>query len=288
MWDVFISHASEDKENLVRPLAQELVKYGVSVWYDEFTLELGDSLSASIDKGLLDSKYGLIVFSPAFFEKRWTDYELKSLITKELNGNKTILPIWHNVDQKFVASKSLFLADKKAIISDAGIQKLALEIIKVIRPDIINSHLLKKACRESVGGVTKNVPIENLKVIDGVRHKALPPHMVLASKLIATLFPVCSFKDTLINFAKDADYDEEFAVWIAISCSYIDAMKRFAMPFSDNLGDDKFFAYLLLLSMDNVEGCKDLDLDENTKEFLVQAYTMHLNELLPLAKNFTF
>ena len=88
MWDLFISHASEDKEDLVRPLAEELVKYGVNVWYDEFSLELGDSLTASIDKGLIDSKFGLLIISPAFFQKRWTEYELKSLLTKEINGGK--------------------------------------------------------------------------------------------------------------------------------------------------------------------------------------------------------
>lgn len=40
MKDLFISHASEDKEELVRPLAAELMKYGVDIWYDEFELLL--------------------------------------------------------------------------------------------------------------------------------------------------------------------------------------------------------------------------------------------------------
>ena len=69
MWDVFISHASEDKEQLVRPLAEELIKCGVKVWYDEFTINLGESLTASIDQGILNSKFGLLNISPAFSEK---------------------------------------------------------------------------------------------------------------------------------------------------------------------------------------------------------------------------
>lgn len=171
MWDIFISHASEDKESLVRPLAEKLVQYGVDVWYDEFSLELGDSLTASIDKGLLGSEFGLIVISPWFFQKSWTDYELRSLLTKELNGGKTILPIWHNVDKQLVASKSLFLADKKALSSHIGIQRLAFEIVRVVRPDILNSHLIKKACREMAGGELRRTSLKELKVIDGVRHE---------------------------------------------------------------------------------------------------------------------
>jgi hypothetical protein len=71
-WDVFISHASEDKD-FVRPLAVSLNQLGVDVWYDEFALELGDSLSKSIDKGLVNCKYGLVVISPAFIGKGWPD-----------------------------------------------------------------------------------------------------------------------------------------------------------------------------------------------------------------------
>ncbi len=57
-YDLFISHASEDKEEFVRPLAETLENMGVKVWYDEFTLKVGDSLRRSIDNGLVKSKYG--------------------------------------------------------------------------------------------------------------------------------------------------------------------------------------------------------------------------------------
>ena len=73
MWDLFLSHASEDKETIVRELVNELQKYDMKVWYDEFSLETGDSLSRIIDKGLQESRYGLVILSPAFFQKGWTD-----------------------------------------------------------------------------------------------------------------------------------------------------------------------------------------------------------------------
>ncbi len=39
----------------------------VRVWYDEFSLQLGDSLTASIDRGLQESRYGLVVLSKTFY-----------------------------------------------------------------------------------------------------------------------------------------------------------------------------------------------------------------------------
>lgn len=68
-WDVFISHASEDKELFVKPLAEILCGFGLKVWYDEMELKIGDSLSQSINKGLVNSNYGVVVLSPDFYLK---------------------------------------------------------------------------------------------------------------------------------------------------------------------------------------------------------------------------
>ena len=61
MWDVFISHTWEDKESLAQPLAEALTEVGLKVWYDEYSLTLGDSLRRSIDRGLAESKYGIVI-----------------------------------------------------------------------------------------------------------------------------------------------------------------------------------------------------------------------------------
>ena len=83
-WDVFICHASEDKDDLVRPLAKALQAQDLKVWYDEFSLTLGDSLRRTIDLGLATSKYGIIVLSPDFFAKEWPQWELDGLCAREL------------------------------------------------------------------------------------------------------------------------------------------------------------------------------------------------------------
>jgi TIR domain len=60
--DVFICHASEDKDTIVRELAGALRDQHLDVWYDEFSLKVGDSLRQTI---------GVVIISPAFFAKRW-------------------------------------------------------------------------------------------------------------------------------------------------------------------------------------------------------------------------
>ena len=113
-FDVFICHASEDKESFVETLAQALNDAGFSVWYDDFQLAWGDSLRQSIDRGLVGSKYGIVVLSRPFFEKKWTEHELDGLFAKEAKNKKVILPIWHNVTRDDVLGYSPALADRLA------------------------------------------------------------------------------------------------------------------------------------------------------------------------------
>ena len=87
-YDIFISHASEDKDLLVRPLAMILERLSVRVWYDEFSLKLGDSLTTSIDMGLHQSRFGLLVLSKSFLGKNWPAYEYRSLLTRQIDGDK--------------------------------------------------------------------------------------------------------------------------------------------------------------------------------------------------------
>jgi hypothetical protein len=95
-WDVFISHAKEDQD-FVRPLAGNLRDRGLKVWFDEFTLVVGDSLRRSIDRGLAHSRFGVVVISPNFLRKEWPQKELDGLVAREVNGIKVILPVWHNI-----------------------------------------------------------------------------------------------------------------------------------------------------------------------------------------------
>jgi hypothetical protein len=132
-YDFFISHASEDKESFVRPLAELLIKNGLNVWYDEFQLTIGDSLRKKIDEGLKFSKYGIVVLSRDFFRKNWPEYELNGLVAREMNGVRVILPIWHNVTRDEVLSFSPTLADKVALNTTAySLVEIVNELKKLI------------------------------------------------------------------------------------------------------------------------------------------------------------
>lgn len=114
-FDFFISHASEDKEDIVRELAEALKEAGFQVWYDEFELKIGDSLRKKIDSGLVNSKFGIVIISPAFVKKNWTEYELNGMVAREMNGHKVILPIWHKITKDEILKFSPSLADKVAM-----------------------------------------------------------------------------------------------------------------------------------------------------------------------------
>ena len=133
-YDVFISHASEDKDEIVRPLAVKLKSMGLKVWYDEFELKIGDSLRRKIDKGLANSRFGIVVLSIAFISKGWTNYELDGIVTKVLSGQQVILPIWHNITKQQVIDYSPSLADKLARNTAINtIEEIADEIYEVVK-----------------------------------------------------------------------------------------------------------------------------------------------------------
>ncbi|NOH01164.1 MAG: DUF1883 domain-containing protein [Chloroflexi bacterium] len=133
-YDVFISHATEDKDEIVRPLAHALQEGGLRVWYDEFELKIGDSLRRKIDAGLANSRFGIVVLSQSFFSKGWTNYELDGLVTRSVTGEQILLPIWHKVSKQEVVKYSPSLADKLARNTAMHtVEEIATEIIEVIR-----------------------------------------------------------------------------------------------------------------------------------------------------------
>ena len=113
--DVFISHATEDKESFVNELVEELKKRNVKVWVDDLKIKWGDPLRKSIDEGLKKSRFGIVVISKHFIAKGWTQYELDGLFEKEMSEGKVILPIWHEITKKEVQAFSPTIAGRKAM-----------------------------------------------------------------------------------------------------------------------------------------------------------------------------
>jgi hypothetical protein len=133
-WDIFISYAAEDKVTVARPLAAALKRSGALVWLDEQELAVGDSLSEKIDEGLARSSFGAVILSPAFLAKHWPKRELAGLRSREEEGRKIILPVWHNVDKETIRQFSPILADVLAANTDQGIDRVAEKLVDVIFP----------------------------------------------------------------------------------------------------------------------------------------------------------
>lgn len=116
-YDVFISHAWEDKEDFVDEFVIELESLGIKVWYDKQCIKWGDSMRARIDDGLKKSKFGIVVISPDYIAngKYWTKAELDGLFQLESVNGKTLLPIWHNITKQQVMNYSPIIASKLAM-----------------------------------------------------------------------------------------------------------------------------------------------------------------------------
>ena len=131
----FISHDSRDKESLVRNLAMELSKLMCPVWYDEYSLKVGDSLRSSIEAGLKETQKCIVVLSPNFLSNNgWGKAEFDSVFTREiLEKSNVFLPVWHNVGVHDVYQYSPRLADKVGLSSSLGVGEVARRLANAIK-----------------------------------------------------------------------------------------------------------------------------------------------------------
>jgi TIR domain len=134
-WDLFISHAAEDKQDAAIPLFNALERAGMTVWFDTNELKIGDSIREKIDSGLVACQYGVVILSPNFIAKQWPRRELNALFALEEDGRNRILPVWHNLDRSMLASYSPILSDRLAGNTGQGFDALAREISKVVLSD---------------------------------------------------------------------------------------------------------------------------------------------------------
>lgn len=132
----FISHDSRDKE-VARRLAVELSKVYCSVWFDEFSLKVGDRLRESIENGLKNCQRCIVLLSPNFLSNTgWTREEFDAVFSREIiHKQDVILPIWLNISSKEIYEYSPSLANRVAITweedkIDEIVNKFRASIIK--------------------------------------------------------------------------------------------------------------------------------------------------------------
>lgn len=281
-YDVFISHASEDKEDIAAPLAATLRALGVRVWYDAFELTIGDSLSRKIDQGLARSKFGIVVISPAFLKKNWPEYELRGLISREIDGEKVILPIWHNISRSEVMQYSPPLADKLALSTEGKAPAaLTQDLLKVVRPDLHQQFLRAVVAKTESLKRLRNFQLSEI-VPSLPRHETLPQHLmarvIAIHALTEDVLPM-SLSETVRSFRCDTTPEREVRVWERIvACLYLATA-------GENFSPEKrrdIFAVLLAASLGPIgEQERELRSTLSSEEFksLVTLYDSNLSEV---------
>lgn len=136
-YDVFVSHAWEDKASFVDEFVKELCLLGAKVWYDTTEIKWGDSMRLKIDEGLRKSHFGVAILSPDYIaeHKYWTKAELDGLFQLESINGKMLFPIWHNLTKQQVMNFSPIIASKLAMSTATMTPKdIASELVKLL-PD---------------------------------------------------------------------------------------------------------------------------------------------------------
>ena len=107
----------------------------ITVWYDEFSLKVGDSLRESIEKGIKECKKCILILTPNYLSNSgWTKQEFNSIFTREIIEKKNIvLPIWDKVTKQEVFNYSPNLADRFAARWNEGQLQVASKVARAIR-----------------------------------------------------------------------------------------------------------------------------------------------------------
>lgn len=132
-YDAFISHAVEDKIPIANELCAKLESAGLRIWYSGKELGVGDSIEKTIEKGLHRSRYGIVILSPTYLAKNWTIREFYTLLAKEIEEQKVILPVLYNVTVDDLKNKDLLMADRFAVNADRGLDFVVTKLVGEIK-----------------------------------------------------------------------------------------------------------------------------------------------------------
>lgn len=130
-FDSFLSYAGED-EDFAKELAGALKAKGFNIWYAPINLILGDKLLDSIEKGMNDSSSSILLISPEYLKKGWTNYEMDILIRQNIENGKSIFPIWHNVTKNTIENRHSGLAGIIAINTNLGFPYLVVKLTEAL------------------------------------------------------------------------------------------------------------------------------------------------------------
>jgi hypothetical protein len=229
-WDVFISHASEDKEQLVRPLADALKDYGIKVWYDSFNLRPGLSLGRSIDAGIAGAEFGIVVLSPHFITKDWPRYELDALRQRHTEQGERLLTLWHALAEEDRPEWTKALDPEKCLdTATQPITALTMRVVEWVRPDLARFTQRRVAyaamMERQVQGQLKTIRGPN--ALPPRRYERLPAALLDRVDLLRAVLSEVnphSMEFWLEGFLRDYTPERQIAFWERTAAMYQEAV----------------------------------------------------------------
>jgi hypothetical protein len=162
--DIFICHATEDKELIVRPMVEAFNQAGISCWYDEAEIQWGDSITQKVNDGLRVSQYVIVVLSPAFLMKKWPERELNAALNMEASsGQVKVLPLLVGTkkEQEGILGEFPLLNDKHYLPWDGDLRKIIEAMMTRLGKK--TGSLSTKGARLSAGNIGLRIPLPKIK-----------------------------------------------------------------------------------------------------------------------------
>jgi hypothetical protein len=131
-YDVFISHAVEDKIPLVNELAARLEAKGIKVWYTGCELSIGDEVCDKLVEGMRQCRYGVVVFSSSYISKTKPSADFRALLNYERQGKKVIIPVLFEVTPEELATKYTLPPGVEAIYCNDGLHSSIHRLLEQI------------------------------------------------------------------------------------------------------------------------------------------------------------
>lgn len=181
-YDVFISHAYEDKDSFANELAIALKRNGLKVWYSGFELRIGDSISESVNHALRAAKFSIVIISPVYLTKKWAMNELHAVFSQETDRNR-ILPVLHNISVKKIQQELPVLADRYAISSGKNMTLIVNKIMQVVKGK--RKYVPKKTEAPEKKSKSKPKKTEPATVISNAGFITLGGNITVSGKQIA-------------------------------------------------------------------------------------------------------
>lgn len=133
--DVFICHASEDKENVVEPLVSAFEASGISFWYDQRETRWGDSVTGAVNQGLKEARFVIVVLSRAFISKQWPQREWRAALNREIAlGRTLVLPLLVGTpeERREIVEATILQNDKMYLVWNGDAQSVVSALVEVL------------------------------------------------------------------------------------------------------------------------------------------------------------